>query len=107
MVRGEPTAVVGASALFGEIDSAVHRFVSLRLPNGSGVLAVGAVIGIADFDSSTVAGLPSLLEGAVPSAVQSIRVQDRDFVLILDAARLIPPEIVASLGSRSVSDANQ
>ncbi|HET6585739.1 MAG TPA: chemotaxis protein CheW [Nannocystaceae bacterium] len=91
IVRGEPTPVVDAGVLLASRDPAAWtRFVAIRSGTRRVALAVEAVLGVRSFDGDTVQTLPPLLGAASADLVASVGALDRELLVVLDAARVIP-----------------
>jgi purine-binding chemotaxis protein CheW len=90
VVRGEPTPVVDAARLLGDGGSAATtgRFVTLRVGTRTVALAVDEVLGVAPMPAAAAA-LPPLLAGAAGGVVDTIGALDRDFLVVLDAMRVV------------------
>jgi purine-binding chemotaxis protein CheW len=96
IVRGTPTPVVDAQMLlFGNSESPVTRFVTLKLGARRIALAVGAVAGIAEIAADAVATMPPLLKQAGDDVVASIGALDRELLLVLSAGRIVNDEVWA------------
>jgi purine-binding chemotaxis protein CheW len=104
IIRGVTVPVVDAGALFGEPQLGRPRFVTVDLNERLVALAVDEVLGTADIAAGIAEGLPPLLREIVPEAVRTIGVRDGEFVLRLEAARLVPADVLAALAA-SVSSA--
>ena len=97
IVRGEPTPVVDVSALLGVVSSAPARFVLVRAGRRRVALAVEAVIGILEVASEALAGVPPLLTAAPSQTIAALGVLDKELLLVLQEANLVPDEVWASL----------
>lgn len=98
VVRGVPTVVVDAGALLA--DSGAHawtRFVALRTSAGPVALAVEGVIGVRALEAVDLRDLPPLLSLTRKETVAAIGVRDRELLVVLDAARVVPQSLWASL----------
>lgn len=93
VVRGEALPVIHAGVLIGEERSHTGRFVTLRIAQRRVALAVDAVVGLRRFDVQASSHIPPLLAGALGDAVTALRVADEDLMLVLDGARLVPPDV--------------
>lgn len=93
LVRGRPLPVVDAAALIGETAAAPARFVTLQVEARQVVLAVQDVIDIRALPAAPLHAMPPLLSGAAAGTVSAIGANDSEFLWLLDAARLVPPEL--------------
>ena len=93
VIRGVPTPVVDAGALFdgGGRAEVSTRFITLATTRGAVALAVDDVIGVRELDARAF-DLPSLLSNAQVPAVSSVGMLDRELLVILESARLVPDE---------------
>ncbi|MGE0431770.1 MAG: chemotaxis protein CheW [Planctomycetota bacterium] len=101
-VRGEATPVIDLACLLGgrsRTDS-YGRFVTVRPPGQRrcAVLAVDEVVDIRRLGAADPSGdtLPPLLSLVAAHAVERMSRLDRDFVLVLDSARLVPDSVWAA-----------
>jgi purine-binding chemotaxis protein CheW len=92
LVRGRPLPVVDAAALIGEPAAPPARFVTLQVEARQVVLAVQAVMDIRALPAGPLHAMPPLLSGAAADIVSAIGAQDSEFLWLLDAAKLVPPE---------------
>lgn len=93
LVRGQPLPVVDAAALIGEAAAPPARFVTLQIGTRQVVLAVQEVIDIRALPAGPLHAMPPLLTGAASEVVSAIGALDSEFLWLLDAARLVPPEL--------------
>jgi purine-binding chemotaxis protein CheW len=102
IVRGSPTPVIDAGRLLGSIgSSAPARFVSLRLGERTAALAVDAVLDVRSLAAGTTADIPPLLREAGSDLLSAIGALDRELLLVLEAARLVPESIWGAIGPSS------
>jgi purine-binding chemotaxis protein CheW len=95
ILRGAPVPVVDVGLLLGVEQVRATRLVALRVGTRTAALAVGAVLGV-----RTLAGdsaLPPLLKQAAHGAIQTLGSLDRELLLVLEGARLVPVEVYALL----------
>lgn len=97
IIRGIPVPVVDAGALFGEPAAARPRLVTIDLGGRQVALAVDGVLGVGEVSDGRLGELPPLLREAAADAVSAIGVLDGEFLLCLEASRLIPDEALAAL----------
>jgi purine-binding chemotaxis protein CheW len=88
VIRGEAQPVLDLGVILQREQNTVRRFVSLRAGERLCALAVSAVIGIQAIDPATWRELPPLLKNV--EWAEAISVLDRDLVLLLEGARLLP-----------------
>jgi purine-binding chemotaxis protein CheW len=95
-IRGEPVPVVDLGALVdgqaGASPAAPGRFVTVRAGDRRAALAVDAVEGFRPLADEALHALPPLLSGARESPIGRLAALDRDLLLVLDAARLVPED---------------
>ncbi len=94
-IRGAAAPVVRLSMLFNEQQLGDHstRFVTLRVGQRCVAVAVESVIGIADLSDRAFGNLPPLLQTGRAEFVQSLGMLDKDFLVVLDAARIVPDSV--------------
>lgn len=91
IVRGAPTPVVDLSLLLrGEASSLNTRWVLLRVGESPVALAVEAVLGIRVLQAADLVEVPPLLSKAHPELIQGLGALDRDLLLVLESAHLLP-----------------
>lgn len=94
VIRGLATPVLDARKLLGSpSDLAPGRYVTLDLgAQGSRVvaLAVDAVVGVRDVPSALLGELPSLARDSERGVVSAVATLDRELLLVLEQARLVP-----------------
>lgn len=98
VVRGEPVPVVDGRQLFGASRCDALRWITVRAGPRVVALAVDAVIGVRTIDRAALAELPPLVRSAADGAVQAIGAADAELMLLLEAARLVPDELVEGAG---------
>lgn len=97
IVRGVPVPAVDIGLLTGSAATRAARMVTVRAGGRTVALLVDAVTGIRAIDPVAAGALPPLLRGAAGEAIQSIGAHDADLLLVLEAARLVPPEMVDAM----------
>lgn len=96
MIRGVPVPVVDLATLLGAVDAqCARRFVCVRAGARRVALAVEEVVGIREFDASTLSQMPPLLHQANPEIIESVGALDAELFLVLKTARLLPEDMVA------------
>ena len=95
ILRGVPVPVVDLGLLLGAEQLRATRLVALRVGARTVAVAVGAVVGVHALTAA--AALPPLLKDAGRGAVQTLGSVDRELLLVLDGARLVPEEVYAEL----------
>jgi purine-binding chemotaxis protein CheW len=95
VVRGSPVPVLDAAALVGAEPGprVVSRFVSLRVGSRRAALAVETVAGVHALDPRELKPVPPLLRDAAGGLADAIGSLDRELLLVLGAARLVPLEL--------------
>jgi purine-binding chemotaxis protein CheW len=101
IVRGAPTPVIDAGKLLGSSDEPTPtRFVVLRAAERVLALSVESALGVSALDTSRSDMLPALLADATPESVAALRVLDRELLVVLRAARIVPESVWSSLDAR-------
>lgn len=94
VIRGQATPVLDLDALLGgnsaAIPAASGRFVTLRVANRPIALRVDAVLAIQPLAADRLAALPPLWQGPHPPAVTALGTLDRELLIVLETARLLP-----------------
>jgi purine-binding chemotaxis protein CheW len=94
VIRGAATPVVDLGALVsGDHAAPVARFVTVRTGERSVALAVEAVLGLTQLDTSAMDHLPRLLRRVGEATVSTLGTLDGSLLAVLDAARLVPEEV--------------
>ena len=106
MIRGAAVPVVDVDALLGGTASDRARFVLVRCGARAAALAVDAVLGVAPVDGSAPRAI-ALLQTATAGAVEALGALDRDLLVVLAAARVVPDGAWRAIGGAgpSVPDA--
>jgi purine-binding chemotaxis protein CheW len=91
VIRGEPVPVVNLAALLGAGPGPAARFVLVRAGGRKVALAVEAVIGVQELGFDALAGVPPLLAHA--DALSALGTLDRELLLVLRTAHIVPPEL--------------
>ena len=98
IVRGSATPVIDLAALLNEEASTAPgdtaRFVALRVGERGIVLHVSAVLAIRALASAELEALPALWRGPHPPAVVALAARDRELLMVLEAARLLPDDSI-------------
>jgi purine-binding chemotaxis protein CheW len=92
VVRGTSVPVVELFLLLSSAASAadITRFVLIHADRRLIALAVSEVVGVRAIDHATLSALPPLLDGGQTEAISALGVRDRQLLLVLNAARLLP-----------------
>lgn len=94
VIRGALVPVVDASALLGSADGALRgRFVTIRSGARRVALAVDEVLGIHEFPRAALQELPPLVREASAEVVSALGTLDRELLLVLHAAHLVPEDV--------------
>jgi purine-binding chemotaxis protein CheW len=91
-IRGELVPVVDLARLLGVTGGEPTRFVTIDADGRRVALAVDEVLGVRDLDGGGD-DLPPLLHDADVHEVATLGRLDGALVLVLQAARLVPPEV--------------
>ena len=88
--------VDGASA-----STSPTRFVSLRLgANRQVALALGEVVGVRTLGTEALKDIPALLSDTAPHIISAIAQLDAEFLLVLQAARMVPESLWRDLDAK-------
>jgi len=99
-IRGKPVPVVDLARLVTGTDGAQPtRFVTVRCNDRTVALRVDAVLGVAAL-TDPPSELPPLLEGD-HAPVAALAARDRALLLVLETARLMPPQFADKLGNEA------
>lgn len=98
VIRGAAVPVVDVDALLGGTASDRARFVLVRCGARAAALAVDAVLGVAPVDGSAPRAI-ALLQAATAGAVEALGALDRELLLVLAAARVVPDGAWRAIGS--------
>jgi chemotaxis signal transduction protein len=90
IIRGMPVPVVDAGMLFGDMPSDRARLVAIDVGGRQVALAVDDVTGIGEIADDVMRAVPPLLSEAAADVVRAIAILDGEFLLCLEASRLIP-----------------
>jgi purine-binding chemotaxis protein CheW len=96
VVRGRATPVVDAAFLICGEPSAPSRFVTLLPGDRAVMLAVDEVVGLASLPDG-LAPFPSLIQNERVAAVAATGALDGALLVVLDATRVVPAEVWATL----------
>ena len=98
--------VVHLAVLLGGATSApIERFVTIDTGGRRVALAVNAVVGIRTLAADALGALPPLLGNAPAELVDGLGVLDRDLLVVLRAARILPPEVWERLSAAAAAQA--
>jgi purine-binding chemotaxis protein CheW len=93
-----PTSPASAEAAPGRRGAgAIARFITVRAGARTAALAVEAVLGIRTLADTDLAAVPPLLERARPQAVAALAAADRELLVVLRAAQLVPEPLWTQL----------
>lgn len=91
-IRGRPVPVVDLGLLLGRTNEATGRLVTVRADNHTVAVAVESIDGVRPFAGLEPERLPPLLTGVARGLVEAIAALDSEFLALLDASRLVPPD---------------
>lgn len=94
LVRGLPTPVVDVNRLLGdEGGGPLTRFVTVRAGERVIALAVGGVVGVGEIGPEALSAGAPLTEAALAGAVGAIGRLDRELLIVLESARIVPDDV--------------
>jgi purine-binding chemotaxis protein CheW len=98
VIRGTAIPVVDAGSLLGSVEPASPtRFITLKTDGHRVALAVEEVIGIRSLAAIALNDLPPLLRSANADLVSAVGMLDREFLLVLQTARIVPDSVWQSM----------
>ncbi|RPI22189.1 MAG: chemotaxis protein CheW [Acidobacteria bacterium] len=97
VIRGEPVPVVDLASLLQIPSDPPSRFVVVRAGDRRVALAVELIAGTRAVTPQSLSSVPPLLAGAPAVSVAAIGSLDKQLLLVLETACLIPDEVWASL----------
>jgi purine-binding chemotaxis protein CheW len=100
VVRGSPVPVIDAAALLGECSAGAERLVTIRVGERLVALAMDAVLGLREIAGGV---LPPLLTDAAGDVVSAIATLDAELLLVLNTARALSEDDLASLDAETAS----
>jgi len=99
VIRGGPVPVVDLRRLMGVSPaSPPARFVTLCVEGRLCAVAADEVAGIHELREEALGSLPPLLRDAGEALIDALAVLDRKLLLVLQAGRIIPQEVVGPAG---------
>jgi len=93
IIRGDPTPVVDVGQLVGVARGDPTRFVTMKVADRAVAIAVDSVLGVRSLPAASLLTVPPLLGVASMDLVAAIGSLDREILLVLQAARLLPESI--------------
>jgi purine-binding chemotaxis protein CheW len=97
LIRGVATPVLDLAGLFGQADSHIGRFITIKVAGRPLALAVAQVHGVVVVAREALATLPSLMRDMGSDLIDAISVRDAALLLVLDGARLLSDEALRQL----------
>lgn len=94
IVRGQPMPVVDLARLIGGAAGRPARFIVVNTGTRQVALAVDAVLGVREIAAAQTKGLPPLIEDANAPAIAAVGALDRELLLVLQTARLLPEGVL-------------
>jgi purine-binding chemotaxis protein CheW len=95
--RGAPVPVLDAGLLFGEAPVQAARLVAIRAKDRTVAIAFSGVAGLRAIDAEAAGALPPLLREAAAEAISAISTLDAELLIVLNAARVAPDDLLESL----------
>ncbi|MEO8004351.1 MAG: chemotaxis protein CheW [Betaproteobacteria bacterium] len=100
VIRGTAIPVVDVGSLLGsETPASPTRFVTLKIDRNHVALAVEEVVGIRSLAAVALNDLPPLLRSANADLVSAVGMLDRELLLVLQTARIVPDSVWRSMQS--------
>ena len=103
IIRGIVTPVVDLGSVLVARQCSGEHVVTVRLGERQVALAVDAVLGVRELDSSTVRETPRLLEGASKDVIDGIGTLDEQLLVLLCAGWELPDEVWQMLTALEVT----
>jgi purine-binding chemotaxis protein CheW len=103
IIRGGPVPVLNLSCLLGSSSGQPTRFVCVNTERGRVALAVDHVQGVLLIESDSLRCLPPLLQCADAEAIAAIGTLDAELLLVMQAARLVPEDLWATVNAEAAS----
>jgi len=100
VMRGTPVPVVDLGLIVGVHSSSCTRLIAVRTAARTIALAVETVMGVSALAAETSRELPPLLREAATDTVAAVGALDRELIVFLSAARLVPESTLALLDGR-------
>lgn len=107
VIRGRPVPVLDLGHMLGGGHASaapITRFVTVRVGQREVACAVAATIGVRRIPTEQLGRLPLLLREAEAEVVATVGSLDRELLLVLDAARLMPRETWSGPGAVGGTD---
>lgn len=96
IIRGAATPVLDGGSLLGHTPTTGGRFVTVRAGTRTIALAVDDVVGVRTLADATLEDLPPVAQAAT-DRFEKIGMHDRELVVVLRGARLVPDALLAEL----------
>lgn len=96
-IRGRWVPVLDLAGLLGLPGGTVQRYVVLRSGDRQVALAVAEVLGLHRLPETAIDALPRLLQDPGHAAVSALAARDDDLIALLDAARLLPDDVLGAV----------
>lgn len=98
MIRGRPTPVLSGSRLLGDGSSSpASRLVTVRAGDRPVALAVGEAVGVRALAAGALSDIPLLAAEGRSDAIAALGTLDRELLVVLESARLVPEGVWASI----------
>jgi purine-binding chemotaxis protein CheW len=97
VIRGGAIPVVDLGQILSDRDTRPTRLIAVRAAARTIALAVDSVVGISSVAANKFTQLPPLLREAAADTISAIAALDGALIFILEAARLVPEELLARL----------
>lgn len=98
IIRGVATPVLDGGSLLGHAPTTRGRFLTVRAGTRTVALAVDDVVGVRTLSDANLEDLPPIAQSA-GGTFEKIAMHDRELVVVLRGARLVPEALLATLGA--------
>jgi purine-binding chemotaxis protein CheW len=104
VIRGTAIPVVDGGSLLGSVAPASPtRFITLKTDGKHVALAVEEVIGIRSLAAVALDDLPPLLRSANADLVSALGMLDKELLLVLQTARIVPDSVWQSMQAAQIA----
>lgn len=97
VIRGVPVPVVDLGLIVGEHATLSVRLIAVKAASRIVAVTVDWVLGISAIAADALGQLPPLLRDTAPDTVAAIGATDKELIIFLQTARLVPEDVLAGL----------